>query len=285
MVSTTSMVRRASRSLERRASRRGFLVKSAVAGSALATKPARFLLEPVSAYQSICSCSGQSCACGSRCCDGYTEFCCTITGQNRCPPGTVLGGWWKADGSGYCGGPRYYMDCNTTPATEGICGCGCANGNCKNRKSCCTRFRYGQCHQEYPVLGAIHCRVVTCTPPWQLDATCTTTVRVDQNTRFHDAPCLHEEEEDDDMPPAPAVVIDTTGSQWLFVRGTDAALWYTRDGDPWTSLGGVLTSGPDATAGPDGRVDVAVRGQDGASYIISYQDGTWGGYQHLGGRS
>ncbi len=36
------------------------------------------------------------------------------------------------------------------------------------------------------------CRVVTCTPPWLFDPTCTTDVLVDNNTRFHDAACLHE---------------------------------------------------------------------------------------------
>jgi hypothetical protein len=284
VVSTEELVRKASGVLERHTSRRGFIRKSAIAGSALATQPGRYLLEPVSAYQAICTCAGQGCNCGSQCCDGYTEFCCTITGQNQCPSGTVLGGWWKADGSGYCGGPRYYLDCNTTPQTEGICQCGCANGNCNNRKSCCTRFRYGQCHQELPVLGAIHCRVVTCTPPWQLDATCTTTVRIDQNTRLHDAPCLHEED-DDDMPPAPAVVIDSEGNRWVFVRGTDAALWYIINGQHWTRLGGILTSGPDAHAGPDGRVDVAMRGIDGGAYVISFQDGQWGAFEAYGGRS
>lgn len=278
------LLKRASGVLERRTDRRGFLNKAAMAGTALAAAPGTFLLQPVSAYAAVCTCSGQSCQCGSRCCDGYTEFCCTITGENRCPPGTVLGGWWKADGSGYCGGPRYYLDCNVTPGNEGVCRCGCANGNCGNRKSCCTRFRYGQCHQEYPVLGAIHCRVVTCTPPWQLDATCTTTTAIDQNTRFHDAPCLHQEE-DDDMPPAPAVVLDSSGRRWVFVRGTDGHLYATVDAGPWQDLGGNLTSGPAATAGPNGRLDVAVRGTDGATWVNTLVNGAWIGWSSLGGRS
>jgi hypothetical protein len=280
----SGLVDKASSVLERHTDRRGFLRRSAIFGSALATDPARLVMRPVSAYAAICSCSGYSCTCGSRCCDGYTEFCCTITGQNSCPPGTALGGWWKADGSGYCGGPRYYLDCNTTPGNSGVCSCGCANGNCNNRKACCTHFRYGQCHQEIPTMGAIYCRVVTCTPPWQLDATCTTTLAVDNNTRFHDAPCLHEEE-DEEMPPAPAVVIDTQGRRWVFVRGIDAALWYTVDGNPWASLGGTLTSGPSAAAGPNGRIDVVVRGSDGGSYVKSFQNQAWGAYSQLGGLS
>ena len=47
---------------------------------------------PGSAYSALCACGGQNCACGSLCCDGYTEFCCTMTGHNVCPPGTIAGG-------------------------------------------------------------------------------------------------------------------------------------------------------------------------------------------------
>ena len=47
----------------------------------------------------------------------------STSGINACPPGTFAGGWWKADGSEYCSGPRYYIDC------MGEChGCGCGGG-------------------------------------------------------------------------------------------------------------------------------------------------------------
>ena len=276
----TDIVEKASALLAGTSGRRRFLAKAALAGSAVVAAPRRFALEPLSAYAAVCTCSGSSCDCGAACCDGYTEFCCTITGRNSCPPGTALGGWWKADGSGYCGGPRYYLDCNTTPGNEWVCSCGCAGGNCNNRKSCCTNFRYGQCHQEIPNMGAIHCRVVTCTPPWQLDATCTTTLRTDQATASHDAPCLHEE---DDMPPAPSVVLDTQGRRWVFARGTDMALWSKLDDNPWERRGGILTSGPGATAGPNGRIDVVARGGNGSAYIISFENGVWGDWRPLGG--
>lgn len=204
-MSTRSLVAdRAARFLERRIDRRGLLSRSAVVGSALAVAPTDFLLRPRSAYAAICQCSGSTCDCGALCCDGYTEFCCTISGLNQCPGGTVLGGWWKVDGSEFCGsGPRYYMDCNAGCGDcgcggSGICSgscsgttCGCANGSCGNRKAGCVGFRYGQCNQGIACLGPIVCRVITCTPPWQLDATCTTAVRTDNNTRYHDAPCLH----------------------------------------------------------------------------------------------
>lgn len=184
--------------------RRGFLQRAALVGTAVATNPATYLMRPVSAYAAICSCSGSSCSCGSQCCDGYTEFCCTITGENTCPPGTLTAGWWKVDGSSFCGGAaRYYLDCNAGCGScgcggSGVCGgscsgtaCGCANGSCDNRKSGCTLFRYGQCNQAVPCVGPIVCRIVTCTAPWQIDASCTTSPRTDENTRYHDAPCLH----------------------------------------------------------------------------------------------
>jgi hypothetical protein len=192
--------------LARHSDRRGFLRKSALVGTALAAAPTSYVLRPQSAYAAVCSCSGSSCACGSRCCDGYTEFCCTLTGgANRCPPGSIMAGWWKADGSGFCGPnqPRYYMDCNASCGdcgcgASGLCGgecsgtrCGCANGSCGNRKSGCTRFRYGQCNQAVRCVGPIICRVVSCSTPWTFDASCTTAVATDNNTRFHDAPCLH----------------------------------------------------------------------------------------------
>ena len=183
--------------------RRSFLARTAVVGSALATAPLNWALRPMSAYAAVCACSGSSCDCGSLCCDGYTEFCCTITGRNTCPPGTEVAGWWKVDGSSFCGGPRYYMDCNagcgacTSCGGTGLCSgscsgtaCRCANGSCGNRKTGCNRFRYGQCNQAIACLGPIVCRVVTCVPPWQIEPTCTTSPATDENTRSHNRPCL-----------------------------------------------------------------------------------------------
>jgi hypothetical protein len=182
--------------------RRSFLRRSTMAATALAVAPTDYLLRPTSAYAAVCRCQGQRCACGSACCDGYTEFCCTLTGSNGCPPGTVAAGWWKVDGSGFCGGaPRYYIDCNaqcgTCGCTGGICSgscsgtpCGCAGGDCNNRKWGCTRFRYGQCNQQLACVGPIVCRVATCTPPWVFDDSCTTASRTDNNTAGHNRPCL-----------------------------------------------------------------------------------------------
>jgi hypothetical protein len=200
---SATLVDKVSGALATRFSRRGFFARSAVVGSAIAANPLTYALTPTDAYAAVCSCSGSNCDCGSICCDGYTEFCCTLTGANQCPPGSLLGGWWKVDGSGFCSGPRYYMDCNA-PCNGcgcgggGICSggcsgtnCGCGLGDCNNRKAGCVNFRYGQCNQQTSCIGPIVCRVVTCIAPWEIDATCTTTARYDANTAFHDRPCLH----------------------------------------------------------------------------------------------
>jgi hypothetical protein len=53
----------------------------------------------------------------------------------------------------------------------------------------------------------------------------------------------------------------------VFVRGTDNALWhkwYSGGWHGWESLGGVLTSDPDAVSWGSGRIDVFVRGTDNA---------------------
>ncbi|MBV9661690.1 MAG: hypothetical protein JO337_11090 [Acidimicrobiales bacterium] len=184
-----------------RTSRRGFLAKATVTATALSVAPVELLTRPGTAYGAICSCAGNNCNCTDLCCDGYTQFCCTINnGVNACPPGTFAGGWWKADGSQYCAGPRYYIDCmgecqgcgcgggNFCPGCDNL-SCECALGACGNRHVGCTEFRYGQCHQEIGCSGRISCRVVSCTAPWLLDATCSTVAQTDDATANHFAPC------------------------------------------------------------------------------------------------
>ncbi len=167
-----------------RTGRRSFLVKTAVVGSALAVNPIRYAMRPVSAYDAVCG-TGNTCA------DGWSVFCCTINnGQNSCPPGTFSAGWWKADNSAFCcGSARYYLDCNV------MCGvdrpCRCVTGTCDSRFDSCNQFRYGQCNQQIACYGPVACRLVSCTPPWQLtDLNCTTSSATDNNTVTHSAPCL-----------------------------------------------------------------------------------------------
>ena len=188
--------------LNRRVDRRSMIRRTTMAATAVVAAPSTFLLKPSTAYAAVCNCSGQGCPCGSLCCDSYTEFCCTLNGSNGCPPGTISAGWWKADGSGFCGGaPRYYVDCNaqcgSCGCSGGLCsgacsgtGCGCANRDCNNRKSGCVKFRYGQCNQGVRCVGPIVCRLVTCSPPWLTDGSCTADSRTDNNTAAHTRPCL-----------------------------------------------------------------------------------------------
>ena len=186
-----------SNGLATKTTRRGFLFRTTLVGSALAVNPLRFLLRPGTAYASLC---GPDSSCSS----GWTVFCCSINnGRNACPPGSIPAGWWKTDQSGFCGGgPRYILDCNATCGSCGCggggicapgcynCGCHCGTGSCDERLVCCNQFRYGQCHQELACVGPVVCRVASCRPPWEVDPTCTTTSATANATALHTAPCL-----------------------------------------------------------------------------------------------
>ena len=170
-------------------------------GTALAVAPATYVLRPTTAWGAVIP---SDCGPGNACNDGWTDFCCNIHGANTCPPGTLIAGWWRAEGNTYCdGNSRYYMDCNssdcgscgcgasgTCPHTCVDCACQCNHDNCGERKTCCTQFRYGQCNNHKPCLGPIVCRVVTCVPPWEWDSSCTTTDAVSQITYGHNSACL-----------------------------------------------------------------------------------------------
>jgi hypothetical protein len=297
----------AARFLARTPSRRNFLKRSAMAGTALAVAPADFVLRPGTAYGVICNCSGSSCACGSLCCDGYTEFCCTMTGSNSCPPGTIAAGWWKADGSSYCAGPRYYIDCNATCrcGTGTICpdscsnapwGCGCGRGDCNNRKAGCTQFRYGQCNQQVATVGRIACRVVSCDAAVLVVGNCAPTVAVDNSTANHNKPCLqqrpptpivvvHSDEEEDAMNPAARIAYG--GSLHTFYVSKTGRLWQKLDGGDGNTrqydltatlrLGPVVVEKPLLATTPDGDLVVGVFGTDGVFNDIRWdvQAGRW----------
>ncbi|HUG84630.1 MAG TPA: cell wall-binding repeat-containing protein, partial [Euzebya sp.] len=163
--------------------RRSFLTRAALVGTALAVNPFDFILRPQSAYATVCGPSNE-------CSQGWTAFCCTVNGgANTCPPGSYAAGWWKVTSSAFCrGGDRYIIDCNRLPSAS--CSCRCASGTCDRRRVCCNNFRYGQCNQQVAGVTQVVCRVIICTPPWEWDETCTTTVRTDNRTRDHSAPCL-----------------------------------------------------------------------------------------------
>lgn len=190
----TDPVRFAAGTLERRTSRRGFLVRAAVVGSALAVAPLRYLLQPVSALAAIVR--PQDCGSGL-CTDGWTEFCCAINdGLNVCPSYSFVGGWWKCTdyrGRQLCEGEgvRYYVDCNRLPGRTTPGGCHCANGDCRHRRVGCNHFRYGQCNTQIGEVTDIVCRVVVCEHPATIPAlNCNSTFKEDNRTCGHEAPCL-----------------------------------------------------------------------------------------------
>ena len=186
---TNWLVSKAAGVLERKSSRRGFIIGSAMVGSAVAVAGCAPGTQPGTPYTHITDCAGGLCT------DGYTEFCCTINnGINACPPGTLrrrlvarrllqllqrhpllhglhaelLRSRTSATGS-------------APAATSARCG-----GGCDTRRVYCNYFRYGQCHQEIGVLGPIACRVVTCAPPYTVaEYACTTALAVDNSTAEH----------------------------------------------------------------------------------------------------
>lgn len=292
-------------------SRRSFLVRTAVVGSALAVVPKRFILEQGTAYAAITDVCGPSNDCAS----GYSVFCCTINdGANQCPPGSFAAGWWRADGSSWCcGGPRYYVDCNSQ-----CTGCGCGPGEaicpdtcqncqgrcnggptCDQRRVCATRFRYGQCNQQVGCAGNVVCRTVSCTPPYLIPSlTCTADLAVDQTTVEHSAPCLQQGSwnavapvRTDGLIEGSPAVAQVPGSPRtdVFVRGSDGNVyWTSMQGPafgPWTGLGSPpvlfgFQGAPAAVSWAPGRLDLFVRGTDNRLWQRFSENGgsSWSGW-------
>lgn len=187
------LVELTSGALERKTTRHGFLSRAALVGSAFAVAPLRFLIRPESAH-AVVTCAG--CSGGSKCCGGWTEFCCTINGGvNACPPYAYVAGWWKCTsykGSRLCAdeGVRYYIDCNRRPGQRCPGGCRCANNECGNWKTCCNTFRYGQCNTDQAGVTEVVCRVIMCVNPCSVYAFCDCTPKLNDATCGHEASCL-----------------------------------------------------------------------------------------------
>jgi hypothetical protein len=163
--------------------RRNFLIRIALFGTALAAAPVRFLLEPGNAFAVNCP-QPQGCGSGA-CTDGFSAFCCTIDGHsNNCPGGTSPGGWWHACvPTNYCSsGTRYYIDCVGNCGTT-CANCHCANWSCGNRRVCCNHG-YTNCGGSGSAY--LRCRIVRCVNPCNLFGGCScTSAEKDARTCSH----------------------------------------------------------------------------------------------------
>jgi hypothetical protein len=287
---TNWIVSRATGLLEKRASRRGFIMGSAMVGSAVAVSGCQFATQPGGPYTRITDCGP-----GSACTDGYTEFCCTIyDGINTCPPDSFAGGWWRADYSSFCSGTRYYIDCMQFccgPPTgfqnfcAGCSECRCGAG-CNTRKVYCNYFRYGQCHQEIVQSGPIACRVVSCVPPYVTDPACTTASAVDNATAEHSSSCLTTLPRSTQLPNAGAAFESSAGNVTFVGRSASGNLaTRTFNGSAWSPLTEIL---PNVNSGISAAVDgsgayVFGRGFGNALWYNRLVGGAWSGQQVLGG--
>ncbi|MDQ1431645.1 MAG: hypothetical protein QOF40_2247 [Actinomycetota bacterium] len=296
---TNWLVSKAAGLLERKSSRRGFILGSAMVGSAVAVAGCAPGTTPGTPYNHITDCAGGACT------DGYTDFCCTVNnGLNSCPPNSFAGGWWRADYSSFCNGTRYYIDCMQNCCGPSIgngfcagcteCRCG---GDCSHRRVYCNYFRYGQCHQEIAVSGPIACRVVTCTPPYN-DASmaCSTAAAVDNSTAEHTTVCPPPPP----PPPPPfinAAVLPFTGATvapgggriGVFGRRPDASISYAEfNGSTWgptVNLGPSVDSGMTAVSVASG-IYVFARGSFfGGVWYQRNAGGGWSDWQPLGGNT
>jgi hypothetical protein len=291
--------------------RRSFLSRSAVVGSALAVAPARFLLRPGTAYAAVTDVCGPDATCRP---GGFTVFCCTINnGVNKCPGGSIPGGWWRAGtGSSWCcGGDRYYIDCqaacppgcacdsgNFCPGCQACTG-GCYQGSsCDQRNVCQVRFRYGQCNQHVSCTGNVLCRMVSCTPPWQIAGlNCASGPdKSDARTAEHSAPCLQQASWSGGAFPissrfiqASPAVVQAHGSSRLevFAKGTDQRIHRATNlgggFSGWQNLGAPRSGsngGPAAVGEGPGTLSVFVRGGDNRLWQRRSTDNgtTWSGW-------
>jgi hypothetical protein len=285
---TNWLVNKAAGVLERKSSRRGFILGSAMVGSAVAVAGCAPGTQPGSPYNHITDCGA-----GSLCQDGYTEFCCTINnGLNTCPSGSFAGGWWRADYSSFCNGTRYYIDCMQyccgPNRGDGFCAgcteCTCGGG-CDTRRIYCNYFRYGQCHQEIGITGPIACRVVTCTPPYN-DASlaCSTAAAVDNATAEH-APAHGCAQPEPVLPITGAAASTAPGETAVFYRSTNGNIFaFTSSGGPYNGgqIGPSVSSALTAAVDPTGMY-VFGRGYGDALWWNRLANGAWSGPQVFGG--
>ena len=290
------VVNRTSGFLDAKLSRRSFIARATLLGSAVAATGCAVVTQPGSPYQRITDCPPNT-----LCHDGYTEFCCAINaGINACPPDTVAAGWWRADYSVFCDGTRYYIDCNEACCgpvrRDGHCAgcreCSCAHG-CDTRKVNCNYFRYGGCAQFIPHVGPIVCRMVTCVPPYELDIGCGPSGAVDNSTANHFTDCsLYTPAPPPPPPPPPSAstgsaVVRTPGELVVAVLDGNHAVNVKRfaggQWHGWTNLAGNCSARVAVASRAPGRVDLFARGFDHALFQRGTDDGIhWSDWLQIG---
>lgn len=143
--------------IARHTSRRGFLVRAAIIGSAMVTAPLRYVLEPGDALATCINCNScgnckspcpsgctdGTCQCNDQCCNSNNSvFCCTLPGgSNECPGGSShrCGSWFCGDINAY-----EYIDCCQCPCGAG---CHCGDLQCYNRRTCCFAWSWSNCNR------------------------------------------------------------------------------------------------------------------------------------------
>lgn len=167
-------------------SRRGFLGRFGAAAAAAVAAPGALLLDPNLAEAAACP-QPDGCTSGVYT-DGYSAFCCTLTGSNNCPAGTSPGGWWYAcvPTSMCTAGRRYYIDCMGNCPSD-CSGCTCYNNQCNARRVCCNTG-YTNCGGS--ASAKLRCRLVRCSHPCNLWASCSCSGGKDQVTCNHGGSCI-----------------------------------------------------------------------------------------------
>jgi hypothetical protein len=190
----TQLVEQVGSAIERRTSRRGFLTRVVAAGAVASLGPIKFLVRP-DAAQAILP---DACPSGSKCRDGWTEFCAAIQdrGSNTCPSDTFVGGYWKCSnygGNGYCDPQdvRYYVDCNILAKDRVYYGCALKDCSCRVQNY--NQFQYGNCNTGKAGYSTsyVKCRQVKCHNPAQDYAGCGTNYVVENATCGHHACCCN----------------------------------------------------------------------------------------------
>lgn len=186
------------RGLERRFPHDGFLARATIKASALTAAPVAFVTKPLTAAAVI---GPGDCPPGSACTDGWTAFCCELSGGNNrvCPSYAFPAGWWRCQGlssSQFCadGGnknTRFIVDCGKKPTDSCPDGCKCVGQDCNKRRTCCNPQTYFQCNTGTSHTGNIVCRLVTCVNPSQIGClNCNNNLEVDDVTCSHEKPCF-----------------------------------------------------------------------------------------------